>query len=64
MNGAVLVLSIVITESAAAWWNPRLEDIGVPNGSPVPALVTGLCIMAVVTVANLLTIKRLVRRNF
>lgn len=64
VNVAVLVLSIVITESAAAWWNPRLEDIGVPNGSPVPALVTGLCIMAVVTVANLLTIKRLVRRNF
>ncbi len=64
VNVAVLVLSIVITECAAAWWNPRLADIGVPNGSPLPALLTGLCIMAVVTVANLLTIRRLVRRNF
>ena len=64
VNVAVLVLSIVITECAAAWWNPRLADIGVPNGSPLPALLTGLCIMAVATVANLLTIRRLVRRNF
>ena len=64
VNVAVLVLSIVITECAAAWWNPRLADIGVPNGSPLPALLTGLCIMAVVTVANLPTIRRLVRRNF
>lgn len=64
VNVAVLVLSIVITECAAAWWNPRLADIGVPNGSPLPALLTGLCIMAMVTVANLLTIRRLVRRNF
>lgn len=64
VNAVVLGLSIIIMMLAAEWWAPRLADIGIVNGSPVPAILTGVAIMALVTVANILTICRLVRRNF
>ena len=64
VNGAVLVLALVATIAAAAWWQPRLAEIGIQGGSPVPALATGIAIMAAVSIANVLTIRRLVKRNF
>lgn len=64
VNVCVLVISFIIMEIAAVWWTPRLADIGIVNGSPWPAMATGFAIMIVVTLANLLTIRRLVRRNF
>ena len=64
VNAAVLVIAVACTECAAMWWRPRLEEIGVANGSPLMAIVTGVAIVAIVTVANLVTIRRLVRRNF
>lgn len=64
VNAAVTVLAIAIETGAAMWWQPRLADIGVAAASPIPALLTALAVMALVTAANLLLITRLVRRNF
>ena len=64
VNVTVLVLSVVLTELGASWWRPRMEDMGIAQGSPWPAVCAGAMITVVVTVANLLTIRRLVRRNF
>lgn len=64
VNVAVLAVSLLIMEVASIWWTPKLEDIGIVNGTPVTAVFVGIAIMLVVTAANLLTIRRLVRRNF
>jgi hypothetical protein len=49
---------------AASWWQPRLQEIGVAAGSIVPAAVTGVLIIALVTTLNIIAIARIVRRNF
>lgn len=64
VNIAVLVLSVCAMTLGAMWWQPRLQDIDVNAGSPWPAIAIGVAIMLAVTVANLLTIRRLVRKNF
>jgi hypothetical protein len=64
VNVSVLVLSEIIMVLAASWWQPRLQEIGVAAGSIVPAAVTGVLIIALVTTLNIIAIARIVRRNF
>lgn len=64
VNLAVLVLAVAAMLSAAAWWQPRLAELSLEPSSAVPAILTGVCIMAVVTAVNLVTIATIVRRNF
>lgn len=64
VNVAVLIISLCIMEIASIWWAPKLADIGIVNGTPLTAFAVGIAIMLIVTTANLLTIRRLVRRNF
>jgi hypothetical protein len=64
VNITVLVLSELIMILAAAWWQPRLAEIGVAAGSIIPAAITGVLIIALVTTLNILAIARIVRQNF
>lgn len=64
VNCAVLVLSTAAALGASLWWAPRLGELGIPQGSPVVAIITGVCIVAAITLANCLVIRRLVARNF
>jgi len=64
VNVTVLILATVIALVGSSWWAPRLADIGVPQASPLNAILTGLAIIVVVTAANILAINRIVRRNF
>ncbi len=64
VNACVLVLSEFIMVIAASWWQPRLQEIGVNSGSVLPAAITGVLIIALVTSLNLIAIARIVRRNF
>lgn len=64
VNLAVLLAASAVMFAATGYWQPRLADIGVEPGSCVPALLTGAVIVAAVTLANILIIVRLVRRNF
>lgn len=64
VNISVLVLSELIMILAAAWWQPRLAEIGVAAGSIIPAAITGVLIIALVTTLNILAIARIVRQNF
>lgn len=64
VNGTVLVLSELIMMLGASWWQPRLQEIGVSAGSVIPAAITGVVIIAFVTILNILAISRIVKRNF
>lgn len=64
VNAAVLVLSLAAALTAASWWSPRLADIGMAPAGPWTAIAAGLAIMALLTCANAVAIRRIVRRNF
>ncbi len=64
VNGSVLVLAELIMVLAASWWQPRLQEIGVTSGSIIPAAITGVLIIALVTTLNIIAISKIVRRNF
>jgi hypothetical protein len=41
-----------------------LQEIGVTSGSIIPAAITGVLIIALVTTLNIIAISKIVRRNF
>lgn len=64
VNGTILLLSYAIMFAAARCWQSRLAEIGVHPGAAWPALAAGALIVAAVTAANLLTIRRIIRKAF
>ncbi|MGN1252642.1 MAG: ABC transporter permease [Muribaculaceae bacterium] len=64
VNAGILVLSTVIMFVASAYWEERLEEIGVEAGPVLPALLVGTAIVLAVTALNVLTIRRIVRKAF
>lgn len=64
INLSVLVLAIVMALWASSWWAPRLNDIGIESSSPLTAILVGVAIILVITLVNILSIRRIVHRNF
>ncbi|MDE6693280.1 MAG: ABC transporter permease [Muribaculaceae bacterium] len=64
INASVLVLAIVAMFVASSLWESRLESLSVQPSSAVPAILSGIVMMAVVTVINFTAIYRSVVRNF
>lgn len=64
INASVLVFSIVAMLVASSLWESRLEALSVQPSSAVPAILSGIAIMAVVTAINFTAIYRSVVRNF
>ena len=64
VNAGVLVLSLTAALTAASWWSPRLADIGMASSGPWAAICAGVVIVALLTCANALAIRRIVHRNF
>lgn len=64
VNAGVLVLSLTAALTAASWWSPRLADIGMAPAGPWTAICAGIAIVALLTCANALAIRRIVHRNF
>ena len=64
VNAAVLCGAMCVTFAAAAWWRPILADLGIAPGGVWTMTATGVVIFALTTSANLLTVRRTVRRAF
>ena len=62
INAAVLLFASGALLIARSLWRTGLARIDIPVSSPWTALLTGTAIMAAVSAANALTIRRLVRR--
>ncbi len=64
INALVLVLAMVAMFVASSMWESRLESLSVQPSSPLPAILSGIAIMAMVTAINFAAIYRSVVRNF
>lgn len=64
INFSVLVMASTISLLASSWWTPRLSDIGIEPSSPTLALMVGAILIGLITVVNILSIRRIVHRNF
>lgn len=64
INLCVLAVAIGVMFAASAYWVERFSAIGITSGSPLAAIITGLCISAVVSTVNCMAIRRIVRKNF
>lgn len=64
INLVVLLFAVLAMLCASGWWVEQFSAIGINSASPWTAIVTGLCISAVVTVLNCLAIRRIVRKNY
>lgn len=64
VNLLVLVLAASSALAASTLWQPQLHDLGIEPSAPWAALGIGAAIICFVTVLNLLSIRRIVARNF
>ena len=58
INAAVLVLAIIIMLLARAYYLPILKALGTDGGTLIIALVVAVVIMALITMGNIIAIKR------
>ena len=58
INAAVLLLAVVLMLLARLWYLPMLHAFGVAGASVLPAVGIGVVIMLLITVGNLLAIRR------
>ena len=64
LNGAVLVAAIGLLVWASAQWQGALSETGMQATSLWPSILVATAVMAVITVVNGLTIRRMMRRYF
>lgn len=64
INVTVLILATGAALLASTWWAPRLDDIGIEPSSPLAAILVGVVIIVLITAANVLSIRRIVHKNF
>ena len=64
INGAVLVAAIGLLVWASAQWQGALSETGMQATSLWPSILVATAVMAVITVVNGLTIRRMMRRYF
>ena len=60
----VYLLAAVVVIVASGWWRDTLSALGIEGTSVWLTLLTGLCVIAVITLLNLLVISRKVRGAF
>ena len=58
INGAVLILAIVLMLIARSHYLPMLDAFDLPRASVMPAILTGFVIMALITIGNIIAIRR------
>ena len=58
INAVVLVVAIVLMLLARAYYLPMLQAMGTPGGTIVIALVVAVIIMALISVGNIIAIRR------
>ena len=61
INAVVLVLAIVIMLLARAYYLPVLQALGNCGGTVVIAVIVAIVIMALITVGNVIAIKRKIK---
>lgn len=64
VNLLVLVLAVAGMLAASASWRGQLDALGATAASPVPTIIIGVAIMAVITLGNILAIRRNIRSAF
>ena len=64
INLLVYLLAAVVVIVASGWWRDTLSALGIEGTSVWLTLLTGLCVIAVITLLNLLVISRKVRGAF
>lgn len=64
INVIVLIASVIAMFAASAYWEKRLAVLDLVPQSPLPAIVAGIAIMAVITAVNFIAISRSVKACF
>ena len=64
INIVVLVAAIAVVLVGRHLWGGALSSLGLSSTSPWPAIVTGLAIMLLITVVNIISIRRTMMRYF
>lgn len=64
VNGAILLMSVVAMLIVCHLWSGPFENLGLSSTSPLLTIIAGFLLMAAITVANMMAINRIVKRNF
>lgn len=64
VNAVVLVLALAGMLTASSLWRGELESIGASGASPWLTVITGIALMAAITLGNIIAIRRNIRRAF
>lgn len=64
VNGAILLMSVVAMLIVCHLWDGPFENLGLSSTSPLLTIISGFLLMAAITVANMMAINRIVKRNF
>lgn len=64
INGAIFVVSTIAMLISRQMWAEPFDSLGLAATSPVPTIVIGFCIMALISLVNFIAIRRIVRHNF
>lgn len=64
INGAILVGAVALMLAGQQFWSTALKEIGVRTDSPWTAIGVGVAIIALITIGNVVAIRRNVRRTF
>lgn len=58
VNGLVAVVAIALMFAARSLWRPMLADLDLGGASPMIPILTAIAVMAIITLANIITIRR------
>ena len=61
INAAVLVLAVIIMLLARAYYLPMLQAMGTSGGTIIIALIIAVVIMTLISVGNIIAIKRKIK---
>lgn len=64
VNAVVLVLSIIVMLASCTYWRSPLEALGVTPTSPWLTILIGFVIMTAISLGNVISIRRRIRRDF
>lgn len=64
INALIWALACVALMIARSLWAEPFESLSLSSTSPLPTIAAGFAVMALVTLANAVAIRRIVRRNF
>ncbi|MDE6098097.1 MAG: ABC transporter permease [Muribaculaceae bacterium] len=62
VNLGILLLAAAIAAAVSGAWRPALESLGLSGGTLWPSFIAGVVLMALITVFNFITIRRLVTK--